>query len=128
MNKLPLLRNAVYSLRDVLQRLELPDAPHLMFDFGGKQRVIQNSHVTYADLLSIPQFAGSNWRYLRTTSELIPLFKFVDVADDITLYVDMEPWLNDDGTESEDLWVTPKGFKREQYNAHLRRTTNRKEG
>lgn len=104
-----------YTLRQVLQELNLEDTPHLSFTKGVDQ-VIQNSHVTYDDLLLVPGFALTLWTYKRTTDESIPIFTWSEEnAEPIEKFVDMvdliDPFVERKGV----LWVTPKGHPREQY-------------
>lgn len=106
------VRGAEYTAREVLG-LELRDCPFFRFCVNGRIEVIQTSHLTEAELLSVPGFADTRWRYQRETREWIPLFMAVN-DDAVAACVDMEP----DRSPYNDqpaLWVTPKGFPRKQY-------------
>jgi hypothetical protein len=104
----------VYTLAQIENELNLDDSPSLSFRrIDGKRGLMQTSHLTKEELLSIPGMADSEWQYLRTTSEWIPLFTYVGVADPKTL-VDVEPWEDDFGDQPDLLWITPKGFPRKQ--------------
>lgn len=97
-----------YTLREVLQ-LNLLDMPSLCINAG----VIQHSHVTDEQLLSVPGLADTRWYYIRTTHEWIPIFKCVDDAAVIAC-VDIRPSLSPyDSPDAK--WITPKGFPRLQY-------------
>lgn len=102
----------VYTLAQIFNDLNLPDSPSLCFSYLVKGGVIQTSHVTHAELLAVPGFAESRWRYRYETSEWIPLFMYAGEAP-ITEFVTIEPWLAD-FPEAETFWVCPKGHPREQ--------------
>lgn len=114
-------QHEVYTLRDIVQKLSLRDSPHLGFQFRSPDpqetesvlAVIQNSHVTDEDLLSIPGFADSKWKYLRETEEWIPVFSYADelpITDFVEMELDLHPY-----NLTHQWWVTPKGFPRDQY-------------
>lgn len=125
----------VYTLRQVLTQLELRDSPHLGFrakppaarefdiwrpadhiQWHEGRAVIQESHCTTAQMLEVPGFADSLWRYVRETHEWIPVFEYAGTAP-ITDFVDMEPENEKyaDDMQPRGWWVTPKGLTREQY-------------
>ena len=54
------------------------------------------------------RFGDTKWRYLHTTNEKIPVFKYFDALG-IELFVDIVPVPDED----EGYWVTPKGYPRE---------------
>jgi hypothetical protein len=110
-------RGHVYTLHEVEKVLDLDDSAHLGIVYQGKRTVIQTSHLTADQLLSVPGFKDTFWRYLYTTHEWIPVFEYdVDENRPITDFVDVEQWLEQDGP-TEGWWCTPKGFPREQYYA-----------
>ena len=112
MEKIQPIKGQVYSLRNVIQDLELLDSPHLCFISKREQgEVIQTSHLTEEELLSVPGFAETQWRYLYTTYEWIPIFRYVGRVEELPQYIDWESDIDNPGH----LWVTPKGFPREQY-------------
>jgi hypothetical protein len=97
------IKGTVYTLFEIETHLTLDDMAHLMFDGpNGRELVVQNSHLTKGQLLSVPGFSGTRWRYLHTTREWIPIFKYVGVQP-ITNFLDI------DGD-----WATPKGFPRKK--------------
>lgn len=137
------VRNFVYTARQILIELELRDSPSFQFwrhspfqmlnDGKDAERlalmmvlgfdpdvdcVLQHSHVTDEQLLSVPGFADSRWRYIRTTDEWIPLFRLADhKRDDVSQWFDLEHYIGDYG-QLDNAWsVTPKGFPREQFYA-----------
>ena len=99
----------VYSLRDLIETLELQESPFLMVTIDGYQCLIQSSHITDEDLLAIPGMDETYWKYLRTTNEWIPIF--IAVGDAVMACIDYEK--AEDSTDF--WWVTPKGF---YYNQH----------
>lgn len=116
-------RGNVYTLRDVLSVLFLHDSPSLMFyhinEAGNEvESVIQDAHIgSNEEWFAIPDFAESNWRYVRTTDEDIPVFQFVRACDDIMKYVVIERAVDYDTgeeTEREEYFVIPKGTVRVQ--------------
>lgn len=122
-------RGQVYTLRVIKTALKLDDSPHLGFwlDLGedemptesGRTKVecvIQTSHVCSSDLLTVPGFADSLWRYRYTTSEWIPVFEYADEKS-IREFVDIEhsTYWYDLENNPNSQWVTPKGFPRRQH-------------
>ena len=99
-----------YSLEQVFQ-LELLDSPSLMCCIEGEPSVIQDSHCTSDELVASP-LGGTQWRYVRTTSEWVPLFQFVGPGQ-ITEFVTWEKDINSDGFGSW-FWVCPKTLPRLQ--------------
>lgn len=110
MSKLP-RRGEEYSFEELLQ-LTLDDDANLSFVHEGLNAVIQSTHITDAELLSVPGFSQTRWRYIRTTSEWIPIFHAVD-SEEVLKCVDVEPSACKFTTPH--WWATPKGFPREQY-------------
>lgn len=104
---------SVYTAKQILLVLELKDSPHLYFSHENRRSVLQNSHLTNEELLSVPGFAETQWTYLRTTDEWIPVFTAVD-DDAVRECVDAEPWI-DPYDRDPGFWVTPKGFPRPQH-------------
>jgi len=88
--------------------LDLSDCPFLHFVYNDQECVIQTSHVTYEELMSIPGMGRSLWSYEKTTNEAIPLFWYADDDIDILSIVDINI---KDGYNG--YWVTPKGFLRD---------------
>lgn len=106
-------RGGIYTADQIMNVLELRDAPHMYFTHEGRRSVVQNSHLTDAELLSVPGFADTKWTYLRTTDEWIPVFSAISDSA-IRECVDIEPWI-DPYSDDAGFWVTPKGFPRQQY-------------
>jgi hypothetical protein len=100
----------VYTLEQITRELYLRDSPALMVQLNAKMSCVQNSHLTDNELLSVPGFAQTKWRYIRETDEWIPVFHWADAADPCK-FLDVEP-LNDEPDRYD--WITPKGFRREQ--------------
>jgi hypothetical protein len=118
------IRGDIYTLSQVETELKLRDEAFLRFSHPGVDggepgiTVIQTSHCTVDQLLAVPGFAESQWRYERETEEWIPLFRYVGERP-ITDFVDMEPAIDPlrDADMPQEWWVTPKGLPREQYYA-----------
>lgn len=113
----------VYTLRQMLKELALPDAPYLGFayhppgDPEGERatHVVQTCHCTDSELLAQPGLADSKWRYVRETYEWIPVFYYAD-SKPITDIVDMEAMRHPFYSHvSKHWWATPKGLPREQF-------------
>jgi hypothetical protein len=104
-------KDQVYSLETILEQLELPDSPHLCLSVKVGNviyaAILQNSHLSSKELLSVPGLASTRWTYLYTTHEWIPIFTSVETQAAMAAFVDV------DCGHSEDPWVTPKGFPRE---------------
>lgn len=100
----------IYTLEQIMRELHLRDCPALMVSFEDKLSCVQDSHLSEQELLSVPGFAKTKWRYIRETSEWIPVFHWADSADPKT-FLDVEPSKDDPDRYH---WVTPKGFPREQ--------------
>lgn len=79
--------NNVYSFNQIVY-MDLSDIPMLVFDYKDKEYVVHTSNTIDADLLKIPGFGESWWQYKKTTSELIPIFLYVDEIE-ITKFVDI---------------------------------------
>lgn len=136
------VRNTVYTARQVLTVLTLKDSAFFKFrrhspfqrvgdgkdadrlqlmealSFGvDVDCVLQNSHVTDKELLSVPGFAESRWEYLFTTDEWIPIFRLASdqPRDEVERWFDLEHEIGEYGQLINSWSVTPKGFPREQY-------------
>lgn len=96
----------VYTLEEVYQ-LSLSDLPCLQIaDIG----VIQDAHITPAEMLSILDFKDTKWMYIGTTREGIPVFHYCLDNPPYSQYVDTAPYMNEVDKQTGLLWVTPKGF------------------
>jgi hypothetical protein len=111
----------VYTLRRVLS-LDLLDSPSLGFTWRGHQHVIQTSHLTDAELLAVPALANTQWRYMRTTHEWIPVFELVSPVEDLLRCLDIVLY-HDSVWDCHDTMVTPKGHPRELFiGEHIQQT------
>jgi hypothetical protein len=108
------MRGRVYTAHQVLKDLELLDTPFFCFEHEGGRGVVQTSHLRDEELLMVPGFADSWWRYQYTTNEWIPIFEFVLGLEKITDLVDLVRIPEEDEKDFGDRWwATPKGFPRE---------------
>jgi hypothetical protein len=100
-----------YTFAEVTQ-LDLLDSPHLCVSPNHLPGVIQNSHVTDEQFLAIPGFADTQWRYIRTNHEWIPLFVAIDPKHVLT-FLHWE--LDKNPLYGPEWWITPKAYPRAQY-------------
>jgi hypothetical protein len=112
------VRGQKYTLAEV-EKLQLRDSAFLMLTLvkpGSSegyldQYPIQTSHFHMDDLLKIPEWAGSRWKYMYETTEWIPVFYCVSEDEELVKgLVDVEKLHDYDG-----WWVVPKAFPRPQY-------------
>lgn len=121
MSKMFPRRNEVFTLAQVQNDLELRDSPSLNFVMRAKdgstlEACLQDSHVTVEQLLSVPGFADSKWRFHRETSEWIPVFYYSEENEkSITDFIDFEEYIDPYRLDEPTLWCTPKGFPCKQY-------------
>lgn len=109
------VRGLVYTAKQIENDLRLEDSPHYMFLLDRRRGVIQNSHLTAAEFLSVPGMADTRWRYLRTTNEYIPLFEYAGEVQSLRDVLHVEPGLDFiTGEDDGHWWATPKGFPRSQ--------------
>lgn len=104
----------VYTLRQIEQELYLRDSACLRFTHQDVAGVIQNSHLTSEEMLSVPGFADSQWTYVRETEEWIPVFRYAGstpITDFIEIEQAIDYWT---GRKENDWWAVPKGFPRPQ--------------
>lgn len=103
-----------YSLRQIAETLYLRDSPSLGFTHEGRDGVIQDSHLTEEEMLTVPGFADSQWRFVRETHEWIPIFRYAG-SQPITDFIEIEQavdyWT---GRKEDAWWAVPKGFPRPQ--------------
>lgn len=108
------IRGKTYPLHFVENGLKLDDIPFLKFQIPNLRAdsVIQTSHITKDQLLSVPGFRDTLWTYQRTTYEWIPIFWWSpNNVRPITDFVDIYDVRKVD--ERMGFWVTPKGFPRD---------------
>ncbi len=108
---------STYSYRTIVEHLDLADVPYLQIRISGRRTVIQTTHVSQEDLLTITGFGETLWTYVRTTSEGVPVFTAVSGknSESLAAMVDVVTYRDPDFDNSV-IWVTPKGFLR-QYPA-----------
>jgi hypothetical protein len=108
-------RQQVYTFSEVCN-LYLRDSPSLTFEHNNVRGVIQTSHITDEQLMSVPNMADSKWVYIRETFEWIPIFKFSsENTISITDLVDLEECiLEKELFNNICWWATPKGYPRPQ--------------
>lgn len=96
--------NQVYTLRQLFE-LALRDFPCLLVLIKGSRYPIQDSHMTKDDFLSVDAIANTEWKYQRTTGELVPIFYAVNPIDHL---LDIKYLVDEDS-----YWATFKAFPRE---------------
>lgn len=115
------VRGHVYTLKAIVEDLELPDSPFLRVQVAGYEiSPIQNSHFLMTDLIKDERWANSRWTFIRLTKESIPVFEFDRYENEkgITDLLIVER-SRSELLEESDLkyaWIVPKMFPREQYN------------
>lgn len=104
-----------YTFREMCEKLELRDSPHLGFLHNGMSQVVQDSHCGQTAMLELPLWADSRWTYKYETDEWIPVFRF---AADNTVKIEdlcvLEPLLDPHAAHQGELWAVPKGTERKQ--------------
>lgn len=109
----------VYSLHEIIHKLELRDSPCLQFVYKGVSTPIQDSHVSEAELeTKCPSLMQTRWIYQYETPEWIPVFNVL--ADDhvkLVAMLDVEESIDPfaDDVLRTTYWATPKAFPRDQY-------------
>lgn len=110
-------RNQSFTVEEIF-KLPLRDLPCLGFTHNGIEGVIQESHLTEEEFLSVPGMKESKWVFIRETHEWIPVFRFdtkenqPDVATLVDLEIASKEWSSN--PEIDYWWATPKGFPRPQ--------------
>lgn len=79
--------------------LELPDMPCFEFKINGHMGWIQTSHLTMEKEREFVELGKTKWKYLYTTREWIPVFKYADTVD-LREVLDMEFVPMEDGQEA----------------------------
>ena len=103
-------RGQIYTAAEVLE-LEWPYAPCFQIPGHG---TIQDGPLTPEDLLSVPGFSDTKWRYSHFVDDLTPIFHCVTIPQVLEL-VNEEDYLDSDGTLIYgEKWITPKGFPLDQ--------------
>lgn len=102
----------MYTAMQMYTELKLRDSPYLRVRLPGVREYVpvQTSHLTTMQLLTIPGFAESLWKYQYETKEWIPLF-LLESVEAAKLFDYEKHW--DETYETEIFWVTPKGFPRQ---------------
>lgn len=102
--------HTVYTLKEIT-KLYLRDSPALMCTSNS---AVQDSHITEKELLSVPGIENTKWKYIRETNEWIPIFTYCS-DEPWETYFDSEPYRGCcPSTNGDSLWITPKGFPRDQ--------------
>lgn len=108
-------RGQTYSVAEIENHLTLRDLPCYQFWHGDRPATIQNSHLTKDEFLSVPGMADKRFVYQYETSEWVPVFTLAP-GETMLDVVDIEQWVDSiSGEKTQEVWVTPKGFPREQY-------------
>lgn len=107
-------RNKIYSYKEIVEILSLEDAPYLRMFIDDSYQSVQDSHVSEEEMLSIEGWPESQWRYMHTTHEWVPIFNYV--GEDFKHLVDVEDYIDPypDSEFKESKWITPKNFPRPQ--------------
>ncbi|QYW04595.1 hypothetical protein pEaSNUABM14_00270 [Erwinia phage pEa_SNUABM_14] len=117
---------SVYTLREMLTELSLRDTPNLGFTPVSvrypetkeiRQQTVQDSHLTEEEMLALPGWAETKWRYIRETHEWIPVFVAVDNAEIEALCV-IEPYTDRYFRNEGIMHVYPRGVERAQHKAY----------
>jgi len=130
-----------YTTRQLLTQLTLEDSPFLVIsprddlDFGSSYFVdgyrqvpgslntstLQSSHLSDEQLLENSAFAELQWEYVRTTSEWIPVFKYVGRSEELSSLVRVEFSVDDFElirSRLGSIWLQPNYTpRRPQYHA-----------
>lgn len=108
--------NEVFTFKQIVEELDLRDSPCLTFSENEISQNIQDAHINEHDILALPHWAESRWKFVRETDERIPIFVFAkDNQVSIDELVDKEPEIDPFAKEAGHLWVVPKGAKRDQW-------------
>lgn len=111
------VRDRIYTYAEI-QTLYLQDSPFLMVSINGTMWPVQEDEKFDAvrQAPDIEGFMDTQWKYIRTTEEWIPIFHYAGERP-IETFVTIEP-----DTESSDfrdnkgkLWVCFKGYRQPQY-------------
>ena len=89
---------------------DLPDSPFLMVDHNP----VQTAHMTEEEFLGAPGWSETEWVFVCTTFEWIPVFRPAD-PEAIKSLVDIEV----DAYDPDALWVVPKACPLSQYSSNL---------
>lgn len=113
-------RNEIYTIEQIYNELILRDGPHLGSRITNPLGVsvavvVQDGQCLHTAVLKA--FAGKSFRYLRETSEWIPVFEFIGNEQEflacVDTAVDLDPYLEEDRPVGMTVW--PKGSPYEQY-------------
>ena len=109
-------RDEVYTFAQIVNELDLRDSACLTFWENEICQNIQDAHINEHDMLALPHWAESRWKFVMETNEWIPIFRFAkDNEVTIDQLVDKEPYIDPFAKEDGVLWVVPKGTDRKQY-------------
>lgn len=109
-------RNEVYTFKQIVNELDLRDSACLTFWENNLWQNIRDSHISEHDMLKLPHWAESRWKFVMETDEWIPIFRFakdneVSIDELVDTEAEIDPYAEKPGV----LWVTPKGLPRAQY-------------
>lgn len=88
---------------------------------NGREQSIQTAHCTHRQMMQITGMALSIWRFVESTRENIDIFTYDDariVPEQLFDYEPLLPTYPGERVEGQ-LWVTPKGLRREQFVTQL---------
>jgi len=109
-------RDEVYTFEQIVHELDLRDSACLTFWENEICQNIQDAHISEHDMLALPHWAESRWKFVMETNEWIPIFRFAkDNEVTIDQLVDKEPHIDPFAKEAGVLWCVPKGTDREQW-------------
>ena len=101
-----------------IYKLPLRDSPYLSVPVAHDPEVsfddapIQDAHVTFDEMLAVPGFAESQWRFIRETDEWIPVFDFIGTAEEALAFCDVtKVWRST--WDRYEWWIVPKGHPRD---------------
>lgn len=103
----------VYTAKQVLTELHLPDLPFFMVrGHNNEWNPIQTSCVSDEKALLVPGFAESLWKFVRITKEWIPVFHYVKAGLPPEAFCTIEDDVEGRRGHS---WVCLVGFHRDQH-------------
>lgn len=104
------MAGVTYTLEQMYQ-MNLGDLPCLQIRDVG---VVQDSHLTEEELLGIPGMKDTRWLFVRTTSELIPVFIYALTNPPYTDFFEAVRYKDPYKYMTDGHWITPKGYPRAQ--------------
>jgi len=127
-------RGAVYNLSEILCDLELLKSACLCFyvqdlcysdNRSSTEQIVDFTHLTDDQLLAIPGWSETQWRFAYETEEWTPVFRAIDDRS-VERLCHIEPYVDRDMQSINHMWVTPRGGELAQqpvaYNPELHGT------